>query len=225
MSLNTQVTISLAAPDDDGVCVSQTPSAGGAQNLTINGALASGGIATLDVNRRVLITSSGNDSGRTFTIYGTNRYGNVQETITGPNTGVVYSVFDYKTITRVSVDGNTAGNIKVGTNQIASTQWFPFNLDLTPFNCSLFTSVSNGASLTYTVEHTPVDIEQFAVNGSLPAPNVAQRYIFPHDSSALVVASTSQDGNYAFPVFATRLTLNTYASGDVVFFVKQAYKY
>ena len=59
----------LAAADADGICASQTPLAAGA--LTINGALATGGVATIAVPARITITSAGNDSTNTFVVVGT----------------------------------------------------------------------------------------------------------------------------------------------------------
>jgi hypothetical protein len=40
------ITADTTAADADGVCQSQTPAGGGSQNLTINGAQASGGVAS-----------------------------------------------------------------------------------------------------------------------------------------------------------------------------------
>jgi hypothetical protein len=101
--------------DADGVCQSQTPAAGGVQNLTINGALASGGVATFSAARLITITSAGADGGRTFTITGTNVNGAAQtETITGPATTTVTGTKYFRTVTQVSVDANTAGAITVG---------------------------------------------------------------------------------------------------------------
>lgn len=50
--------------------IAQSQSLGAAGNVTLNGATASGGLATLDTQRRVLITSAGNDSGISFTVFG-----------------------------------------------------------------------------------------------------------------------------------------------------------
>jgi hypothetical protein len=103
------------AADADGVCQSQTPAAGGVQNLTINGALASGGVATFVAARFITITSAGADGGRTFTVTGTDVNGNAQtESITGPATTTVTGTKYFRTVTQVSVDGNTAGAITVG---------------------------------------------------------------------------------------------------------------
>ena len=55
----------LDAADDNGIAQSQTTA--GAADLTLNGALVSGGVATFDSPRQVIITSAGNDTGVTFT--------------------------------------------------------------------------------------------------------------------------------------------------------------
>jgi hypothetical protein len=103
------------AADADGVCQSQTPAAGGEQALTINGALSSGGVATFVAARLITITSAGADSGRTFTVTGTDVNGNVQtESITGPATTTVTGTKYFRTVTEVLVDENTAGAITVG---------------------------------------------------------------------------------------------------------------
>jgi hypothetical protein len=102
------------AADPDGVCQSQTPAAGGEQNLTINGALSSTGVATFTAARFLTIASAADDSARTFTVTGTNVNGAVQtETIAGPATTVTGTLF-FRTVTQVTVDDDTAGAITVG---------------------------------------------------------------------------------------------------------------
>lgn len=112
----------FVAASGNSICLSQTPGAAGA--LTLNGALASGGVATLAAAQRVLITSAGNDSGHTFTITGTNASKDViSETITGPNTGTVTSVLDYLTVTSITISAAATGAITVGGGQIGSSPW------------------------------------------------------------------------------------------------------
>jgi hypothetical protein len=102
------------AADADGVCEAQTPAAGGEQNLTINGALASGGVATFVAARFITIASAADDSARTFTVTGTDVNGNVQtEVIAGPATTVTGTLY-FRTVTEVLVDDDTAGAITVG---------------------------------------------------------------------------------------------------------------
>lgn len=106
------------AADADSVCASQTPS--GAGNLTINGANASGGVATFTAARQVTITCAGNDAGRTFTITGTDVDGTViTEDVSGADTDVSTSTKHFKTVTQIAVDDATAGAITVGMNTSA----------------------------------------------------------------------------------------------------------
>lgn len=108
------------AANADGICESQTPAGGGAQDLTIDGAQTSGGVATFTAARFVTITSSGTDDGRTFTVTGTDVNGNAQtETITGPDTATVTGTLYFRTVTTVSVDDDTAGAITVGMSNDA----------------------------------------------------------------------------------------------------------
>ena len=103
VAVGQRYTITPAAIATGAVCAVQSASAGG--NLVINGSLASGGVATLDVPRAVTITTSGDDSGANITITGTDAYGvALVWTTTGPNAGVTTSPKAFKTVTQVSVD-------------------------------------------------------------------------------------------------------------------------
>ena len=108
-----------AAVDRDGVCAAQTPNASGSQDLTIAGALATGGVATMDVPRHVSIYAGSDNSGRTFVLTGTNTYGDtITETVTGPNATTVYGVKQFKTVTTVNIDEDSTGAIEVGSGTI-----------------------------------------------------------------------------------------------------------
>ena len=63
------ITADSQALDADGISTAATLSGSG--NLTINGALASGGSCTFNAGRVVTILSAGDDSGDTFTVTGT----------------------------------------------------------------------------------------------------------------------------------------------------------
>lgn len=75
---------------------------------------------------------------------------------------------------------------------VGSTEWIPCNLNLTPFNIGFGVVVSG--TVNYTVEHT------FDIPSGSPA-------VFPHPSVA--AQTTNKDGNYAYPVRAIRLTVNS----------------
>jgi VCBS repeat-containing protein len=106
------------ALDADGISQSQTPS--GAGNLTINGAKASGGVATFNSARQVTITSAGNDLARTFTITGTDINGfTITEAVTGASASAATSTKHFKTVTQIAVDDATAGAVTAGMNTSA----------------------------------------------------------------------------------------------------------
>jgi hypothetical protein len=113
----------IAAASANNIALSQVVS--GASNVTLNGALVSGGVATLDVPRRVLITNVGNDAAVTFTVYGTTFGGaSVTEVLQGTSGSTVASTVDFKTVTRIATSGSTSGSgITIGTNSVAGSRW------------------------------------------------------------------------------------------------------
>lgn len=158
----------LAAASANNICTSQ--SAAGAGNLTLNGSTVTSATlaqpfsaasltvatATLDTQRRVRITSAGNDSGITFTVYGTREGGiPIQETVTGANASTADTTLDFLTVTRIAVSGATAGNVTVGTNTTGSSAWKMPNYHLTPFIMEIDTSLSG--TVTYSIEYTMDD--------------------------------------------------------------------
>jgi hypothetical protein len=99
------------------VAAAQAVAAAG--NLTINGATASGGVATLDVPRCLSIVSTGADTTQTATITGTDAYGiPMTETITFNSTTTVNGQKAFKTVTRVAISAALAGNASVGSTDI-----------------------------------------------------------------------------------------------------------
>ena len=140
-----------AAVDPNGIAESQTPLAGG--NLTLDGALGT----TLDYARFLVITSDDNDSGRTFTVTGTDPDGKVvTEAITGPNATTVEGAQAFKTITSIAVDAATAGAILVGTTDTIISATYPLNrLD----NYSTqFAAIISG-TINYSVEETYENVQ------------------------------------------------------------------
>lgn len=96
----------------------------GAGAVTLDGTTVSGGTATLDAQRRVIFTSSGNDTGITFAVVGTDGAGNpLSETVTGANAAAASTVLDYKTLSSVISSGAAAGTVSIGTNGLAASPW------------------------------------------------------------------------------------------------------
>lgn len=80
-----------------------------------------------------------------------------------------------------------------------SSAWIPLDIKANPFSVG-FGVVATG-TVTYTVEHTFDDVQNATVTPTA----------FPHASVA--GETTNQDGNYAFPVRAVRVTV-TAGSGS-----------
>lgn len=141
---------SPTALDADGVCAAQQIADAG--NLTINGALATSGVATFGEQQRVTLYSAGNLSALTFTVYGTTKFGDsISEAIAGPNAGTVTTTANFKTVTRVAVSGAVGTNVTVGNSNAMETPWL--SIDYTNTLKGISIQLSTGASLTYEVQY------------------------------------------------------------------------
>ena len=117
------------------------------------------------------------------------------------NTG--YTVYDYKTITRIAVSAATTAAITVGTNQIASSM--PIMLDnWAPAPTSIQVTVAG--TVNYTVQQTLDDLNRIT-GGYVNATWVN------HPDSALVAVAATAQGNYAYVPQFIRVTLNTETAG------------
>lgn len=120
MAFNAPVlTLTLTAAAAAGIAASQSGTAG--TPLTLSGSLVSGGVASLVVARRVIVTSAGDDSAHTFTLVGTDRYGRAQSEILQGANGAAQSTKDFLTITSITPNNNTTSTVTAGTNAVGST--------------------------------------------------------------------------------------------------------
>jgi len=189
---------SLAAADADGVAEDQTLSAGGVQSVTFDGALVVGGIAVFDAQRRVIVTSVGNDSSITFTVTGADESGRpISETIDGANAGVASTTLDFLSVSSVVASGDTANDISVGTSSVGAT--LPKVLNLADSFMPVGIGCTVDGTIDYTVQHT---------------------YDNPFDSSAnlewfdnadIAAETDDEETAYTTPVTAIRVLIN---SGD-----------
>lgn len=195
------------------IALSQTTS--GAGNLTLNGASVSGGIAAFAVPRKIAIASTGNLSTITFTVVGTDRYGNAQSiALAGPNNNTVTTSQDFATVTQVSVSATVGTAATVGTSTVTSTPWYVGDWH---HNAPIFLHItlSAGAVMTYTVEQTATNLN----DGSIPMPDrliQAQNPIVETSTDTTVVnASTNEITNFIVAPPGCRITVNTYTSGTL----------
>jgi hypothetical protein len=113
------VIINLGAPlvaDADGICTSQSDT--GAHSLTLNGALVSGGVATLDCPRNIVVDSGGADTA-VLTVTGTDAYGKTSvESITLNGTTAVAGKKAFKTVTAITSSATISNGAFVGTGDV-----------------------------------------------------------------------------------------------------------
>lgn len=158
-------------------------------------------VATLDTQRRVILTSGSNDTSIKFTVTGTNDAGNpVVDTFSGASGAAAQSNYDFKTVSSVTHTGSVAGTLTVGTNGVGSTPWVGLNWHAQPFNVELAGIVLAGATVNYTFEYTYDDPNNLPAGQNNP-------YTFTHPT--LVGITASQDGPMNDPVTAVRLTVNS----------------
>ena len=148
-------TITLVALDRDGISSSADPASGA--NLTLAGALTSGGVYTADVPRHIAIYAAGNESAKTFTVTGTDRKGlAMTEAITGPNATTVAGKKNFATVTQIAVTGD-AGECEAGTYNSAETAWIPVEFNIgSPYQIAV--TMSDDATQTAQVQYTLEDV-------------------------------------------------------------------
>jgi hypothetical protein len=159
----------------------------------------------MDTPRRVLITTTANESSKTITVVGTDYNGSpITEVLTGPNAQAGYTNMDFRTVTSITISAAASAAITVGTNNVASSQWV--RLDewanaQTAIQCTVTGSVN------YTIQQTLQD------------PNSPTNPVLPYlvtwlnsSDSAAVGATTSIQSNYAYSPAWTKVTLNAISS-------------
>lgn len=200
----------LTSASANNIATSQTVT--GAANVTLNGSLVSGGVATLDKPRQILITNVGNDSGITFTVYGTWIGGQtISETLQGTSGSSVATTLDFATVTRVATSGSTsASGITVGTNGVAGSRWVRFD-DFAPGQITVQGDVSG--TVNYSVQTTMEDPND-------PFNPVAIGSVTWLDAldANIVSESTAKSGYIAYaPVYARVLLNSGSGSASVIF--------
>jgi len=108
------------AADPNGI--SESAQVGSNAAVVIGGALADGGAVSLAGSaRKLVVTSGGNDSSKSFTIVGTDINGSaLTESLTGANADTATTSNYFKTIASITAVGNPAGTVVAGTSGSAA---------------------------------------------------------------------------------------------------------
>ena len=214
-------TITALSDDADGIA--QAQSLGGAGSLTLNGALVTDGVAILGAAQQIEITSVGNDSGIDWTVTGTDANGNAyNEVIDGANAGTATTGAYFKTVTDISADGATAGNVTSGVtaaNGAVSPVIRVNRNQVSSFKLGLFVELSTGAVANYTVQHSP----DWPESGDYLSSGAYAADANWYDTDGLTSLTATDESNIVIPVETVRLFLNSYTSGTAKLTVQQNY--
>lgn len=202
----------LASALPNNIALSQTPA--GAVALTLNGALVVGGVAILDTPRRILLTTTGADAGKTLTIVGTDVNNSpLTEILVAVSTGTSYTNTDFKTVTSITASAAYLAAITVGTNGVASSMWV--RMDEYANAQSVIQCIVNG-TVNYSVQQTMQDPNS-------PTNPIAPYLVNWANSSDASVVNATNSAFSAFPYTPSwvKITLNS-GTGSVSATVAQA---
>lgn len=210
------VTLTLISQlaDDNGISTTQALLSAG--NLTITGALASGGVATMAQPSYIVITSAGDDSGITFAITGTDGDGAaLSETITGADTGAAATIHRFKTVTQVHGSGATAANVIAGTAAYGYSEPCPMDYRNAPFNVGL-SFTDTGTTVNFTVQTSGDNPWDYADADTW---NAQGNWI---DHPFMTGMQAADNGNVAYAVMGIRLKADQSGSDTGVLKITQA---
>lgn len=205
------VTVQPAALAATNIALAQAVA--GAGNLNLNGAAVAGGIATLDIARRVYLHSAGDDHLRKWTVTGTDRYGRtLVETLAAANATDAITLNDFLTVSQIALDGAAAGNVTAGTGGKVSSQWVPVDRYS---SMDLGIGVRAPATTNWSIEYAMQDPFTPGV-GVQPNAGPPAVVLVPYAAAAGLTAQTgNQAGSITTPITAIRITVNSYTAGDL----------
>lgn len=169
------------------------------------------GVATLDMARRIIATSGGNDTGITITLTGTDWANTpISETFTGASGGAASSVQSFKTVTSVLTSGAVATTIIIGTNTVADSPWMLFDAYAALSQVAIQCTVSGTCNYSvYQTLDNPTSIGNPAIYNR---PDLVTWVA--HPDTAVVGATATAQANYAYAPAFTKVVLNS-GSGTV----------
>ena len=203
-----------AALDADSIAVAGTVGTSGVA-FVLNAAFIAAGYDFDDgLAHTFTIAPSGSVSGN-YSITGTDANDVAQtETLATNTTNTVTSAKYYKTVTSIlAPSGIAAETVTIGHTGVSVSPMLPLNWRIGLAGEAFATSLALliTGTISVTVQHT---------FDGLHGEYASALTWWPH--SSLVTKTASADGNYAFPITATRLLINSVTAGaTVAFFVVQ----
>jgi len=198
------ITLSPQALDVDYISTTET--------LTTPWTLQLDGVTTLTQPQHVTITCSSDESLATFTVVGTDRYGNaLSEAITGPTAAAtVTTTKNFKTVTSITSTLDATG-VTAGVNGACDSQWYVLNHRGPQFNVAVAKVFS--ATATAHIEYT--------YNNVLASGFLEDDAVLFLATGDLATGTADGDGSFTNPPFAIRLAVTAHTSGTVTMYVNQ----
>ncbi len=176
--------------------------------ITLNGALVSGGVATLTVPA-VLTVFSEKSATVNFVVSGTAPGGGSQtETLAVSASGTVTGSLSFATVTGITASAATSATISVGNAVPGYTAWIPLDI-YTPNQVTTISGKTSG-TVNYSVEYTNED----------PFDTSIQQLAVPHPAASLTAATASETQFTTTLMRAVRLKINS-GNGSVRFTIVQ----
>lgn len=202
MGLPQVVTYDLSAGNATTIALSQGATSAA---LTLNGSLNTGNLDTLNVpqQRKIIVTSAGNDSAIGFKIVGLNQaLQTVSEVLTGGNGTFAQSALDYLQVVSISpvtlanpnIATTTASTVTAGTNGVGRSLWNLIDTFAMPSQTSLSVAIVTGA-VNYTVVYTYEDPNNLPAGVTVP--NI---FTTTMSSATTALEVTSQNNFFAWAV-------------------------
>jgi hypothetical protein len=191
----------IAAAASTGIAAAQSVTAG--TPMTLSGSLVSGGVATMDVARRVLLTFAADETGHNFTLTGTDRYGRAQTEVVAGAATTSQSTKDFLTITKILPGSNGAGNVSAGTNGVASSDAYICDWIANPNVIGAALEFNGTANATV----------QESYDDLAPAWDQAGNTIAWFNDATLASKSSNANATLAGPFTMIRLLLNSGGTG------------
>lgn len=206
--ISTTTGVALAQAPTSGVAFTLNPTTYDTSNIAVSQVVYDNG----NTQRSVSLTSTGNISAILFTVVGFNQQPTlVSQTITGPSNNTVYTSAIFSTVLSVTPNGSNATQVSVGKGPDGVTRLHIPSQHVQDFDLGFGVMVSGSA--VYTVQHTFDDVFVSAY------PTLR---FFNNDDTALVAATGSQDGNYAFNVGGIQVAKTDTGTGSLTIVYRQA---
>lgn len=174
--------------------------------LTVDGSLATMGVATTPVPTNVTLTSTADLSAFNFQVQGYDENGNLlAEDITGPNNDTVEGSLLFKEVFGIATNEDSGEAVEVGfaaAGDYGTTDWWPLDI-YTPNQVTTISVNELSGAVTYSVEYTNED----------PFDNSITQLAVPHPAAGGAFTNATTDQTHSTTVLMRAVRVN-FSAGE-----------